>query len=291
MSSSWERPSRGKTPSFSSSLLESIYHSIDESHGRHDRSFIRRNNSIMVEKWVENCTNNKNATPARHLNSDSNSSTDSMASIFSSSEAESSASRSSVFAARKPTKKTAARKSSILSFYGELKKTKQPISPGRRICNFLNSIFTSKNNKPHRREDFDSAAEEWSSVRKSRSMKASTTTAAAPSCLSKTPSSKSKRSVRFCPVNVILNDDSSFRDLEVKNLGNKVVVRGMYNDDEDDGRSCASSDLFELDNIGTAGATHHHHHHHVDESRDELPVYGTTSLMKINQAIASGLFM
>ncbi|XP_031096326.1 protein BIG GRAIN 1-like A [Ipomoea triloba] len=282
MSSSWERPSRGKTPSFSSSLLESIYHSIDESQGRHDHR--RRNNNsseagqeiaslrraIMVEKWMENCTNkNPAATPApsRHFNSDSNSSSDSMASVFSSSEAESSAFRSS----RKP--KTP-RKSNILSFYAELKKTKQPISPGRKIRNFLNSIFASKTNKPHREYDGSAAAEEWSSVRKSRSMKASTT---APSCLSKTPSSKSKRSVRFCPVNVILNDND-----------NKVVVRGMYNDEEedDDGRSCASSDLFELENIGTA----HHHHHRVDASRDELPVYGTTSL-KINQVIATGLFM
>nr|GMD41150.1 protein BIG GRAIN 1-like A [Ipomoea batatas] len=203
MSSSWERPSRGKTPSFSSSLLESIYHSIDESQGRHDHR--RRNNNsleagqeiaslrraIMVEKWMENCTNNKNAAatpapaPVKTLQLR-------LQFLVGFHGQRILLLRSRVLCVQISRKPKTPRKSNILSFYAELKKTKQPISPGRKIRNFLNSIFASKNNnKPHREYDGSAAAEEWSSVRKSRSMKASTT---APSCLSKTPSSKSKRS-------------------------------------------------------------------------------------------------
>ncbi|XP_019192479.1 PREDICTED: protein BIG GRAIN 1-like A [Ipomoea nil] len=334
---------RRKTPSFSSSLLEAIYHSIDESVEEKETSSFaaaaayRRNNNgggveveeeitslrraIMLEKWMESYTR-------RHFNSDSSSSTDS--SLFSSSETESSAAsrstpKSSIFTAKSSEReKTAAAassatlcagevnqkregrfmrtKSRALKIYGDLKKVKQPISPGGKIANFLNSIFNSSRSSNSLKKHPAEAIEDWSSVTKSRSVKDSTM--ASRSCLNKTPSrAKSKRSVRFCPVSVILDEDCqpcghkntyendknpmpyipthyinhSFRD-----------SREIYSsdDDDEDVRSCTSSDLFELENVGsfsrvldaTAAAA----------AADELPVYGTTSL-KLNQAIANGL--
>ncbi|KAL3532672.1 hypothetical protein ACH5RR_006193 [Cinchona calisaya] len=385
----WERPIREnrKTPSFSSSLLDAIYHSIDESsHGKEEprkqeqqnnpvgiHHTRRRNNApeveeedqeeiaslrrvIMVEKWVENyktssrsCSNSK----SRHINSDSSSSTDS--SFFSSSETESAASKSTpktsstafhvlphpppykasaghqtVLVSGQATPKHEGRlfmrtKSRALKIYGDLKKVKQPISPGGKIANFLNSIFSSRNLKKHE------GMEDWSSVRKSRSVKDSSTTTcsltSSTSCLMNKPprssriGNKSERSVRFCPVSVILDEDSqpcghksiiyddddpsltpmpkinshflkknidSFRNYEEKKSKKYDFMRGYdyqgkSDDDIDDGYSCSSSDLFELENIGIVGIGHGIH-------REELPVYGTTNL-KINQAIASGLVM
>uniref|UniRef100_A0A0V0GZD8 Putative ovule protein n=1 Tax=Solanum chacoense TaxID=4108 RepID=A0A0V0GZD8_SOLCH len=54
-------------------------------------------------------------------------------------------------------------------------------------------------------------------------------------------------------------------------------------EDEDDGASCASSDLFELDNLSAIG---------IDSNRylEELPVYETTHL-DTNRAIANGLIL
>ncbi|KAH6818347.1 hypothetical protein C2S51_001950 [Perilla frutescens var. frutescens] len=320
---------RRKMPSFSSSLLDAIYHSIDdepmEQHQPAADALPHRRNAaaqveeeveslrraIMVEKWMENYSSS--IASSRHLPSNSGSSTDS--SFFTSSETESSASRStpksSLFPAKCDGSRFTRTKSRALKIYGDLKKVKEPISPGGRIASFLNSIFSPRNLKKNQ-----SMVEEWGGVRKSRSMKDTTTTCslASRSCLSKnnTNSSrgnnKSKRSVRFCPVSVILDEDSqpcghkrvyggggdeysttmpnvgsqfikknidSFRLYEVKNARKHELRKYYENDQTDfDDKSCASSDLFELENIGA-----------YDE---ELPVYGTTDL-KMNRAIASGL--
>lgn len=311
---------RRKMPSFSSSLLDEIYHSIDQptDHQPPLHPVPQRRNAaaqveeeieslrraIMVEKWMENYSA---TAKARHLPSNSASSTDS--SIFTSSETESSASRPTP----KPPAQKAAKiegrftrtKSRALKIYGDLKKVKEPISPGGRIASFLNSIFSPKKSQN---------VEEWGSVRKSRSMKDATTCSlASRSCLSKNPNSsrgnnKSKRSVRFCPVSVIVDEHSqpcghkriyggdeqspinaampqvgsqfikknidSFRLYEGKNARKHEFRRFYENEGDFDDKSCASSDLFELENIG---AYH-----------EELPVYGTTDL-KMNRAIASGL--
>ncbi|PIN19853.1 hypothetical protein CDL12_07476 [Handroanthus impetiginosus] len=338
----WERQTqkhRRKVPSFSSSLLDAIYHSIDEPRGVNEEQKVgdfvlqRRNaaqieeeienlrRAIMVEKWMENYNNN--TTTPRHFSSNSGSSTDS--SIFSSSETESSVSRTSVLPLQKHkqsqrplaenTPKREGRftktKSRALKIYGDLKKVKEPISPGGKIANFLNSIFSPRNLKKNQ------GMEEWNSFKKSRSMKDTTTCSlASRSCLSKNPSSrgnKSKRSVRFCPVSVVVDEDSqpcghknkrddhdeyaisasmpcigsrfikknidSFRVYEGKNM-RKHDFREFYEkENEVDDKSCASSDLFELESIGRVG---------IGAYEEELPVYGTTSL-KMNQAIASGL--
>lgn len=287
----WERQAaqrhRRKMPSFSSSLLDAIYHSIDEPGSR------QRNNSgveeeieslrraIMVEKWVEHCGGAP--APARHLSSNSGSSTDSSA-AFSSSETDSSsaASRSTPKpnlkqgnsdGAQKREGRFTRTKSRALKIYGDLKKGKEPNSPGAKIANFLNSIFSPRKT-------------DWSPVRKSRSLKDTTTTRVSRSCLmGKNPTSsganKSKRSVRFLDEDIqtslpsigsqyIRKNINSFRICENKN------PRRHDNDSDVDDRSCASSDLFELENIG------------IRAYEEELPVYGTTSL-QMNRAIATGL--
>ncbi|QCE02412.1 hypothetical protein DEO72_LG8g424 [Vigna unguiculata] len=106
--------------------------------------------------------------------------------------------------------------------YGELKKAKQPISPGAKLASFLNSLFTSSGNakkakvsttttscRPvpisvttNRATDSKPAAQQPGST-------CSSASSFSRSCLSKTPSSRSgaKRSVRFCPVSVVVDED------------------------------------------------------------------------------------
>lgn len=133
--------------------------------------------------------------------------------------------------------------------------------------------------------------DEWSSMRKSRSMKDATTTSR--SCLTKNASSraaKSKRSVRFCAVETVCNDEfakpavgsqfikkniDSFGLLDGKNV-RQCELRDYHRERDLDDMSCASSDLFELENIVGVGAY-----------EEELPVYETTSLER-NQSIGGG---
>lgn len=107
-------------------------------------------------------------------------------------------------------------KSRALKIYGDLKKVKQPISPGGKLATFLNSLFTNASKKAKTAGGFDERS-------KSKSTTTSTCSSASSfsrSCLSKTPSSSRgkfsnnngsggnvKRSVRFCPVSVIVDED------------------------------------------------------------------------------------
>ncbi|KAG6788862.1 hypothetical protein POTOM_004940 [Populus tomentosa] len=251
-------------------------------------------------------------------------------------------------------------KSKALKIYGDLKKVKQPISPGRRLASFLNSLFTTGNAKKAKISTPGGSYEE----RKLKSEQASTCSSASSfsrSCLSKTPSSRggklssnngAKRSVRFYPVSVIVDEDcrpcghknlygsdrqemsstlvaaavttatrnnvpTSDEDLKlhVMNENRRIeeVARDLLknyqkkkeeqfdhmstdlcNDNthqacseeeeeesDDDIASCASSDLFELDNLSVIG---------IERYREELPVYETTHL-GTNRAIANGLFL
>ncbi|XP_042484586.1 protein BIG GRAIN 1-like A [Macadamia integrifolia] len=102
-------------------------------------------------------------------------------------------------------------KSRALKIYGDLKKAKQPISPGGRLASFLNSLFTAGYPKKAKISS-SSVGDE----RESKSAQASTCSSASSfsrSCLSKTPSSRgklsngTKRSVRFYPVSVIFDED------------------------------------------------------------------------------------
>ncbi|MED6216770.1 hypothetical protein PIB30_011099, partial [Stylosanthes scabra] len=107
--------------------------------------------------------------------------------------------------------------------YGELKKTKQPISPGARLASFLNSLFHSNGSSKKAKVASSSPVvvhEPPSSAATSiqhgggggdvgGGSACSSASSFSRSCLSKTPSSRTgtKRSVRFCPVSVIVGED------------------------------------------------------------------------------------
>ncbi|KAL7091854.1 hypothetical protein ACP275_12G129200 [Erythranthe tilingii] len=294
---------KNKEPSFSSSLLDSIYRSIDENGGapneqKMEDNFLlhRRNNAaakveeeieslrkaIMIEKWMENYKPiTTTTTTTMHFPSNSGSSTDS--SIFSSSETDSSVSRS--YKIPQLENKPATKKSRAQKIYGDLKKVREPVSPGGRIASFLNSIFSPRKTN------------ELSSMRKSKSMKDTTTTTTTTtttatktcslesrSCLSKNRSSgdsKSKRSVRFCIVDedcrpcgnksvLYYDEKEDLVNTTVVNIGSYFIkkntksVRKNQEVRDLDELSCGSSDLFELENIG--------------RYEEELPVYETTNL-------------
>ncbi|KAL1371791.1 hypothetical protein HN51_002009 [Arachis hypogaea] len=168
-------PQRRRTPSFSSSLLDAIYHSIDESkshldqhqqlgitmstpyttatttkhnnHGGVERRTIKERmdlrRAVMLEDWID-----------KHTSSSSSSSSSECSSgrVFSSSETDTST-------YNKQHKRReggggggsfARTKLRAMKIYGELnQRVKQPISPGTgsRIASFLSSIFSSENVK------------------------------------------------------------------------------------------------------------------------------------------------
>lgn len=123
----------------------------------------------------------------------------------------------------------------LKKIYGDLKKVKQPISPGGRLASFLNSLFTAGGNTKKAKissanEDDDDDDDEDDNIMssyperklfKSANASISSTTCSSASsfsrsCLSKTPSSSrgksggtttTKRSVRFYPVSVIVDED------------------------------------------------------------------------------------
>ncbi|KAK7321573.1 hypothetical protein VNO77_32362 [Canavalia gladiata] len=109
-------------------------------------------------------------------------------------------------------------KSRALKIYNNLKKVKQPISPGGRVTSFLNSLFTNAK-KTTNRSTCEEEERKVKSVRAASSSSSSSTCSSASSfsrsCLSKTSSSDRerlrngvKRTVRFYPVSVIVGEDS-----------------------------------------------------------------------------------
>ncbi|GAU28788.1 hypothetical protein TSUD_357740 [Trifolium subterraneum] len=219
--------------------------------------------------------------------------------------------------------------------YGDMKKSKQPISPGARLASFLNSLFTSSGNTKKSKVSSSATKTTTNSVLEAKSAQTSTCSSVSSfsrSCLSKTPSSRSgaKRSVRFCPVSVIVDEDcrpcghknlhegekglvansllydgkskskSSSEELRLhvmqesrrveelardllKNYQkkNEVDFNMQFEDEDDDGASCSSSDLFELDNLSVIG---------IERYREELPVYETTHFNP-NRVIGNGFIM
>lgn len=215
-------PQRRRTPSFSSSLLDAIYRSTDESKsnlhedqllGLHDqtthttttnikhsfngvytetrgkeRMNLRR--AVMLEDWMEKQS-------SQLLNSSSSSSECSSGGIFSSSETDTTTTTLKKQKPRPTSKKQdhrisekqnkeggfARTKLRALKIYGELnQKVKQPISPGSRITSFLSSIFNSQSVKKAKM-CYVGAVEDVSFDHKSKSP-----------CYPSTPSSFSRRS-------------------------------------------------------------------------------------------------
>ncbi|KAG6661939.1 protein BIG GRAIN 1-like A [Carya illinoinensis] len=347
---------RRRTPSFSSSLLDAVYRSIDESnaeeaHFKETCVFKKQSISSSAKRgtWLEE--EEKEVLNLRRIddwmekrsihssvlyNSASSSSESSSGATFSSSETESSDKhkpkpKPKLRSSKKQTKleywdsgkqpkskieggftKT---KLQALKIYEELKKVKQPISPGGRIASFLNSIFNSDNVKKAKM-CYVGAVEDVNLEPKSKSA-CSSAASHSRSCLSKSPASRGKlssngikRSVRFYPLSVIVGEDSQpcghkcihdedptlmpmptlrkiTKTRSVKESTSTYHLRGFGHngkvdnddDDDDDTESCSSSDLFELDHLVGIG-----------RYREELPVYETTNL-ETNQAIAKGLIL
>ncbi|KAJ0244792.1 Protein BIG GRAIN 1-like A [Hirschfeldia incana] len=357
----WEKPSsrrHHRNPSFSSTLLDQIYRSIDDSPPLKPT----RKNKLPHEADLETSQDKlvfhhpsmapdfqrsrQTTTTAAAADSVflrySNSTSSSDSSGLSSSESDSFYGRSKSSASPpqpKPIRTSAGErpstkqepggflrtKSKALKIYTDLKKVKQPISPGGRLATFLNSLFTggnaSANNPKKPKKNTTSNISVFSAETQSSSTTCSSASSFSRSCLSKTPSSsgKSKRSVRFCPVNVILDEDSSVyipcgnnnnyneakRYRHVMEEENRRVIEAAKDlirtyeknkdllavttcddveddDDDDDAASYASSDLFELENLSAIG---------IERYQEELPVYETTRLDKTNRAIATSLIV
>lgn len=406
--------------SFSSSLLDAIYRSIDQGddemviyrEGTRKKSYggvdaddaganVRRGvlsksdeemanfqRACMIEKWMEKKVSEKAVgrrksvadlqvkKPRKDRENSSWSSSDSScgaaaAGFFSSSEAES-------FTVQRPmpirtgfekekiggNRRDSEQKPKIeggfsktklraLKIYGDLKKVKQPISPGGKLAGFLNSLFAGGNMK---KDKIVANSDDSPSLKSTNASTCSSASSFSRSCLSKTPSSRgkhaagAKRSVRFSPVSVIVDEDCqpcghkslhseissnnynynkkqtsnfdaaknysninsirnvineelmahvveknrrveevardllrnyqrknqvgyehelSFYHLRKSHVKNEVYDQDFDDEEEDDAASCASSDLFELDNLSAIG---------MERYREELPVYETTRL-------------
>ncbi|PKA47160.1 hypothetical protein AXF42_Ash017105 [Apostasia shenzhenica] len=178
---------------------------------------------------------------------------------------------------------------SIRSRLRELKQGRTPASPGARIASFLNSLFAAKS-----KVSAGSGSGEESTC--------STASSYSRSCLSKTaPTPRGqpaavKRTVRFCPVSVIVDEDcrpcgqkwiygcdpQTAPQPPVRSAAAMLIRRsqmGKEEEEEDDGESDSSSDLFELENLTVIG-----------RYGDELPVYETTRLANY-RSVSHGLIL
>ncbi|KAG7600560.1 hypothetical protein ISN44_As06g046490 [Arabidopsis suecica] len=237
-------------PSFSSSLLDQIYRSIDDSSTNSYSSDLsmrktkhqnRDEETRVSANRRDDFNRSKNLKTIEPVFFKHSSSSSSDSSGFSSSESDSFYRRSKSSPAishPKPIRTTVERferspqnhrlnskqehgsflktKSKALKIYSDLKKVKQPISPGGRLATFLNSIFTGAGNTKKLNKINTTVT---SAAGASSTTTCSSASSFSRSCLSKTPSSseKSKRSVRFCPVNVIFDEDSSSKYNNNKN--------------------------------------------------------------------------
>ncbi|CAI0387437.1 unnamed protein product [Linum tenue] len=219
-----------------------------------------------------------------------------------------------------------------LKFYSELKKVKQPISPGGRIASFLNSIFSpGGGGGAAKKVKMCSVSAAMEGVTKS-STNSNSSSSASKSCFSsKTPPpppnpSTKKRSVRFYPFTVIVDEDSrpcghkSIYDQEDPGLmpSSKILKRmaslkggKICNGDSDHGYYGRRS--FQKKKNKFAAASTFDYRDYMDEEEDsdgegscsssdlfeldhlsgvrryseELPVYETTSFQR-NRVIANG---
>lgn len=211
-------------------------------------------------------------------------------------------------------------KSKAMKIYGDLKKVKQPISPGGKLATFLNSLFTNASKKAKTVGGFDKYERS-----KSKSTTTSTCSSASSfsrSCLSKTPSSTRgkfsnnngsvgggvgnvKRSVRFCPVSVIVDEDcrpcghksllkdepaglmavSTIRDAEIKCyvMGGNYRVEEVAKDliknyqKEKEMRDCVIQDA----NIGDFDDE--------EEDDDDAASYSSSDLFELDNLSAIGI--
>lgn len=238
---------RRKNPSFSSSLLDQIYRSIDDqaptkaaAEEVHQKTGKKPEQDVDLMLYEKSVGRRKSASVEYYGDLSTNyfpqsfglnsCSTSSDSSFWTSSDSETSKSFKSKLAVRtssscqqhKDDKMHVSErkvknecggfvkaKSKALKMYGDLKKSKatQPVSPGSRLASFLNSLFTSTGNTKKEKTD----------ERKYTSANAASACSSASSfsrsCLSKTPYSRgklsdgAKRSVRFYPMISVIMDE------------------------------------------------------------------------------------
>ncbi|GLU10108.1 hypothetical protein SLE2022_269310 [Rubroshorea leprosula] len=358
-------PQRRRTPSFSASLLDAIYRSIDESDGPgyESTSCHYRETTVMKKQGMGSCWEEEkvsslaraimieNWVEKKKTSVGSSSSSDSSSGVaFSSSEAESSCRereksrrrsapvrpdkcllfdrRQKEFEGKqqKPQREGGFTKTKLkaLKIYGELKKVKQPISPGGRITSFLNSIFNG-NAKKVKMCSVGAMDDVCFDEQKSKSTRSSSAASFSRSCLSKSPSSRGnrkKRSVKFYPVSVIVDEDcrpcgqkciyeqdptlmptpsvqqkivkSSTRKDELKNFvmekesaylrhHQKKGTREFHYNYKDEEEEEDEDDA----SCSSSDLFELDHLIGIGRYREELPVYETTNF-KTNQAIANG---
>ncbi|XP_022751780.1 protein BIG GRAIN 1-like A [Durio zibethinus] len=106
-------------------------------------------------------------------------------------------------------------KSRTMKIYDNLKKVKQPISPGGRLASFINSLFTTGNTKKAKSSSSIVSGDDERKLKSGQVSTCSSASSFSRSCLSKNSSSTRerlrngvKRTVRFCPVSVIVDEDS-----------------------------------------------------------------------------------
>ncbi|KAL8498900.1 hypothetical protein ACS0TY_022027 [Phlomoides rotata] len=310
-------------PSFSSTLLDEICRSIDENGECPEKSRARRSSSVrneetsrtsracLVEKWMEHKENERIAAKKlENVDNDvlffsSNSSSSDSSGALSSSESEffSSSKKSNSVKMPKPIRtNTSPRRrneelskseegptksrSRALKIYANLKKLKQPISPGMKLTNLINSFFANMSRKKSKDASRSKVHQEQSCSSASSSYsRSSIIKNSSKSC--ENSRNGAQRTVRFDPVGVIVDQDS-------KPCGKKSIYDDRYgrpplppkvedqrkydfsvfskntneDEDEDDVFSESSSDLFELDHLSLFGKS--------DRFCEELPVYKTT---------------
>lgn len=285
-------------PSFSSSLLDAIYRSMEDEPGHAGGEAVtaaatkKQQQQQQQEEALHysyyyrpslagsyRARAPAPAAPGPHATTSSSSECSSYGG-FSSSEAESSNHRRlrpirttvpGGQPAPAPEKKT--KKPAGASIRAKLRDLRKPASPGARLAGFLNTIFAGKR-----------APQTPPSARTAVEYACSSASSYSRSCLSKTPSTRghANRTVRFvdsdreAPATV---PGADRRRVPAQAVEQMLLRRMEMESDEDDEESSdASSDLFELENFAAAavppGAGY----------RDELPVYETTRVV-LNRGI------
>lgn len=302
-------------PSFSSTLLDEICRSIDGNGESPEnietqREKSRSSRACLVEKWMENRGNVRIAAKKMEnrdndvvfFSSNSNSSDSSGALSSSDTEFFSSTKKSNSLKRPKPVRTSVSphpnrdylspddyqneesnkstddpikSKSTALKIYANLKKLKQPISPGMKLTNLINSFFSNMNRKKSKDGSRSKVHQEQSSSSASNN-----------SC--QNLMNEKRRTVRFVdqdskpcgkkstyadrcgrpplpPMALRIEDRRKF-DFSWKNRDEDE------DEDEDDACSESSSDLFELDHLSLYGKS--------DRFCEELPVYKTTYIGK-----------
>lgn len=331
--------------SFSSSLLDEIYRSIDGGGERNEKEEVfayakKRNNAVTCQ--VEKKPTEK--LVGRRVNWSSSSSDSSSGDGFSSSELESRYSSHRPKPIRtsfpvqherfEPSREQKPKiensfgrtKSKAMKIYGDLKKVKQPISPGGRLATFLNSLFApgapkkAKVSSSTRASFNETISHNDPKTKSSCTSTCSSASSFSRSCLSNSSSREktnggAKRSVRFYPVSEVLGQEncpqykSEMRNtieeelklhIMEKNRRVEEAARGLlknyqknveyeYFDAKDTRRQ--SKNFFEDDDDDGDAASYASSDlfelDHLSQI-EELPVYETTHL-RPNLAIANGL--